>query len=71
MDKFNLLYDIINPPKQAKYLYNNYSPILHECMKTKKVRAKFNNFQILLDSRFSSTILIRRLVEKYSLKKVL
>ena len=44
----NLLYDIINPPKRAKKLNSRYSPILHGCMNTRKGRANFNNFQILL-----------------------
>ena len=46
----NLLYDIINPPKQAKHLNKNYSHIIHVCMSTRKDRAKFKNFRIILDS---------------------
>ena len=37
----NLLHDIINPPKRAKQLNIYYSPILHRCMNTKRVKAKF------------------------------
>ena len=61
----NLLHDIINPPKRAKILNSHYSPIIHECMNTRKGKAKFNNFCILLDSWYSSTIIIGRLVGKY------
>ena len=46
----NLLHDIINPPKRAKNSNSHYSPILHGCINTRKVRAKFKNFQIILDS---------------------
>ena len=60
----NLLHDIINPPKRAKHLNVNYSPILHGCMNTIKGRGKFKNFRIILDSECSSTIVIGRLVEK-------
>ena len=38
-------------------------------MNTRKGRAEFKNFRILLDSGCSSTILIRRLVEKISPEK--
>ena len=43
----NLLHDIINPPKRAKNINIYYSPILHGCKNTRKVRAKFKNFRIL------------------------
>ena len=52
----NLIHDIINPPKRAKNLNINYSPILHGCINTRKGRAKIKNFQIILDSGFRSTI---------------
>ena len=64
----NLLHDISNPPKRAKKLNNHYSTILHGCMNTIKVRKKFKNFCILLDSACSYTIIIGRLIEKYILK---
>ena len=60
----NLLNDIINPPKRAKNINSHYYPILHGCMNTRKGKAKFNNFQILLDSGFISTIVMVRLVER-------
>ena len=60
----NLLHDIINPSKRAKNINSHYYPILHGCMNTRKVRAKFKNFQILSDSGFSSNIVMKRLVEK-------
>ena len=60
----NLLHDITNPPKHAININSHYSPILHGFVNTRKGRAKFKNFQIILDSGCSSTILMRRLVEK-------
>ena len=40
----NLLHAIINPPKRAKYININHSPILHGCMNTIKGRDNFKNF---------------------------
>ena len=54
----NLLHDIINPPKRAKNINSHYSPILHGCMNIRKGISKFKNFLILLNSVFSSTIVI-------------
>ena len=34
--EFNLLHDIINPPKCTKTSNYHYSPILHGCMNTRK-----------------------------------
>ena len=59
ISEYNLLHDIINTPKRAKDLNIHYSPSLHGCMNIRKRRAKFKNFRILLDSRCSSTILMR------------
>ena len=65
----NLLHDIINPPKIAKNINSHYYHILHGCMNTIKGRVRFKNFQILSDSGCSSTIVMRRLFEKHTLKK--
>ena len=65
----NLLHDIINPLKRAKKLNSHYSPILHGCMNTRKGKARFKRFHILLDSGCSSTILMGRLAGKTSVKK--
>ena len=46
----NLLHDILNPSKRTKNLNSHYSTILHGCINTQKVRAKFKNFCILLES---------------------
>ena len=62
--KCSLLHDIINPLKRAKILHVHYSPILHGFMNTRKVKAKFKNFRVLLDSGFSSNILIGRIVKR-------
>ena len=42
--EFNLLHDIINPPKHAKILNIHYWTILHGCMNNRKDKAKFKNF---------------------------
>ena len=57
----NLLHDIISPPKCAKNINSHYSPIIHRFMNTRKGRLKF---RILWDSGCSSTIDMRRLVQK-------
>ena len=59
--EFNLLHDIINPPKRTKTLNIRYSIILHGCINTRKVKAKFKNFLILLGILCSSTIVMGRL----------
>ena len=64
ISEYNLLHDIINPPKRAKNLNSRYAPILHGCINTRKDKAKFKNFRVLLDSGCSSTIVMGRLVEK-------
>ena len=50
--EWNLLHDVINPPKRAKKLMRHYSPIIHGCMNTIKGKVKFKNFCIILDSGF-------------------
>ena len=56
--EFNLLHDILNPTKRNKHLNSHYSPILHGCMNTRKCKAKFKNFLILLDIGCSSMIIM-------------
>ena len=65
----NLLHDIINPPRRAKNLNRHYSPILHGCMNTIRVKSNFKNFRIILDSGCSSMIVIGVLVKKLGLEK--
>ena len=62
--EYNLLHDIIIYTKLTGNLNIQYYPILHGCMNTRKGKARFKKFPILLDSGCSSTILIGRLVEK-------
>ena len=50
ISEYDLIYDTINPSKQNKHLNIHYYPILHEFMNTRKGRAKFKNFRILLES---------------------
>ena len=58
----NLLHDKVNFPKRTKFLNIHYSIIIHGCMSKIKVRAKFKNFRILLDSVCISTIIMGGLV---------
>ena len=67
ISEFNLLHNIINPPKRTKKLNSHYSPILHVCMNIRKGKAKFKNFHIILDIGCISTIVIGRLVKQISL----
>ena len=68
----NVLYGMINPSKRTKLLNSHYSPILIGCMNTRKGKSRFKNFQILLDSGCSSTvILVRRIKKNLLLKKIL
>ena len=69
ISEWNLLHDIINPPKHTKFLKRHYYPILHGCMNTRKGRAKFKNFCILLDSGCIYIIIIGRIVGKLSPEK--
>ena len=62
----NVLYGMINPSKRTKLLNSHYSPILIGCMNTRKGKSRFNNFQILLDSRCSSIIIIGKLIKNHS-----
>ena len=55
--------DIQNTPKHTKVLNGHYSPIIHACMNTQKVKAQFNKILILFDSGFSSTIVMVRLIK--------
>ena len=59
--EYNLLHDIINPCHFTKHLNSHYSPIIHECINTRKSKAKFRQFRILFDSGSSSVIVIERL----------
>ena len=58
----NLLHDIINTTKRSKQINSHYYYILHGCMNTRKDKAKFKKHCILLDSEFSSTIVMGSLV---------
>ena len=62
----HLLHDIINPPRRVKFLNSHYYPIIHVCMNTRKGRASFKNFRILLVGGCSYTIVMVRMVENLS-----
>ena len=67
----HLLHDKINPLKCAKNLSSHFSTILHGCINTRQGRSKYENFRIILDSGCNSKISTGRIVEKYTLKKML
>ena len=67
----NLLHDTLNPPKHTKSLNIHYYPIIQICMNTRKGKAGFKKFQILLDSGCSSTIIMGRLMQKLLLNKMM
>ena len=69
--EYNLLHDIVNPPKRTKKLNIHYSTIIHGCMNTRKGKARFKKFRILLDSGFSPTTVMGRPFEKLILEKML
>ena len=48
----------------AKYINSCYYSDIHWCINTSTSMSKYKNFQILLDSRFSSTIIIGLLTTK-------
>ena len=66
---FNLLHNIINPPKCTKTLNMHYYHILHGCMNTWKGGMKFNNLCILLDIVCSFTIVIRIIIKQINPKR--
>ena len=67
--EFNLLHDILNPPKRTKILNIRCSTILQGCIKTQKGKTMFKIFQILLDSGCISTVIMGRLINKFTPKK--
>ena len=69
ISKCNLLQEILNLYKITKNTNRHYSPILNVRMNTRKGREKFKNFQILLDSGCSSTILMIRIMAIFNPKK--
>ena len=67
ISEYNLLSDILNTFKWTKNIIIHYYPILHGCMNTRRGRAKYRIFWILLDSWCISTTVIIRLTKfKYS-----
>ena len=69
IDGRSLLHDIINLSKRTKILNNHYYIILHGWMNKRKDIAKFKNFRILLNSEFSSIILMGSLIKKLTHKE--
>ena len=54
----------LNPTTRKKSKIIHYSPILQGCINTHSRRAKFKNFQIILDSGISSTIVMGNIMKK-------
>ena len=61
--EYNLLHDNLIHFLNAKKFNIHYSPNIHGFMNTRKGKAKFKNYQIILDSGCSSMVLIVRMVE--------
>ena len=64
ISSFNLLHDILNPPKCTKLFNSHYFPILNRFMNTQKGKAKFKSFRILFYIGCSYTIIMGRLMRK-------
>ena len=64
IDEINLLHYILNPSTRSKNINYNYSPILHGCINTHRVRGKYILLRILLDTGYSYTIVTRKLMLK-------
>ena len=62
--EWNLLRDILNTSKITKNINIHYSTILHVYLNTHKGGEILKIFRILLDSVYSSTILMIRLTSK-------
>ena len=67
----NLPHDMLNTYKHTTNINSHYSPILHVCMDTRNIKARFNNFRILLYSGYSSTILMRWLIKNFNQNKTM
>ena len=67
--KCNVLSNLLNPKKCAKYKSSHYLPILQDCMNTHSGREKFRNFRILLDSGSTSTNIMGNLKSKLKQKQ--
>ena len=61
----NLLHGILNHYKCTKNINSHYFPIIHGCMNTHSVRAKYNNLQIILDSGCIYMVIIRSIEIKF------
>ena len=64
INECNWIHYILNTYERTKLLNSHHYPILHGCINTQNDRAKFNNFNILLDSRCTSKIIMRILIAK-------
>ena len=65
IDEQNLLCVVLNHYKCTKNINSHYFPIIHGCMNTHSVRAKYNNLQIILDSGCIYMVIIRSIEIKF------
>ena len=49
ISEYNLLHDILNPPKRNTNMNIHYSPILHGCMNAQKGRDFFSKSYWIVD----------------------
>ena len=64
INEYNLLHGILNISKYTKNKHIHYSPIVHVCMNICRGKDRLNSFWILLYSRYSSNIVVRRIITK-------
>ena len=69
ISEWNLLHDILNLSERTRNINIHCYLIPHVCLNTKKGKARFNSFRILLDSGCSSRIVMIMLIENLSAKK--
>ena len=65
----NLLHDILNTYEHEKRTNYHYFPILHGCINPRRVKTRYENFQILLNSGCISKILMIVLTLKIIMTK--
>ena len=69
--EWNLLLDMLNSTKHAKNKCSHLYQILNGYMNNRRGKVRFKNFQILLHSGSSSTIIMVRMISKLKRKKML
>ena len=65
----NSLHDILNTYKRTKNMNDYCPPILHGCMNTRRGKARFKKFRILLDKGYIYMIAMRGIAKKLKAKE--